>query len=305
MKQSIRVGILLVAAVLLSSAGTTSAQQTGKGDPVAKEAGVYCTGFISEVAPRVDLQIIGGEKENEVYMFNQGDVVYLNKGREDGVHSGAVYYVTRPLGEVKHPFTKKKVGYFSAELGMLQVIETHPKTSVARITVSCDTIELGDVLKPYELMTAPDKQLTGPLPRYSEGSSGLVGRIILSPDLKEYLSANQLAFIDLGNRQGVRPGDRFTIYRKITQHEGVANAPGDNIVEKRSSGYGSDRFKGGDFASNAARVSRDEVLDTRPALPRKVMGEMVILKVENTAAVGLITRTTAEVNVGDFVERAN
>jgi hypothetical protein len=43
----------------------------------------------------------------------------------------------------------------------------------------------------------------------------------------------------------------------------------------------------------------------RPPLPRKVLGELVVLKVEKGASVALITRTTAEVQIGDMIERSN
>jgi hypothetical protein len=80
---------------------------------------------------------------------------------------------------------------------------------------------------------------------------------------------------------------------------------GDDIVQEKSGGYGSDRYQGGDFSSMAPRIARKDVLHGRPALPRKVMGELIVLKVENTACIALITRTVSEVNIGDFVERVN
>ena len=307
MKQSIRVAIALAAFLFLSFSKAAPAQQgPATRDPLVKEAGIYCTGYISEVKPRTDLLVVGGEKENENYGYYQGDVVYLNKGRAAGVLAGAVYYVTRPMGKVNHPFLKDtKVGFFVREVGMLQVIEVHEKTATAQITVSCDTIELGDVLRVYEASQSPSVKDAAPMPRYSEGDNGLIGRIIMSPNYREYVSANQLVFIDLGNRQGVRPGDLFTIYRPITRREGIVKTPNDDIVQERSGGYGSDRFKGGEFSSDSAHIPRDKLMHMRPSMPRKVMGELVVLKVENTAAVALVTRTTAEVNIGDFIERAN
>src|SRR5678815_4110110 len=154
MSEPIRVAIVLTALVFLTFFKTASAQQQqapAKVEPIAREAGIYCTGFISEVSPHTDLQVVGAERENERDGYSAGDVVYLNKGREAGIQSGGVYYIIRPLGEVKHPFTKKKVGYFSRELGMLRVTEVHEKVSVAEITVSCESVEFGDVLKPYEV----------------------------------------------------------------------------------------------------------------------------------------------------------
>ena len=72
-----------------------------------------------------------------------------------------------------------------------------------------------------------------------------------------------------------------------------------------SDGYDSDRFHGGEYSIQATRVPREKVLSDRPPLPRKVLGELVVLKVEKGTSVALITRTTAEVQIGDFVQRSN
>ena len=304
MKNYLRVATGL-AAIFFVSFSAVLAQHDNDNKPVAKGVDMYCTGFISAVPPRTDLQVVGGEKENEVQTFSQGDVVYLNQGRDNGVHPGAVFDILRPMGHVKHPFTKKFMGHFVRDLGRLRVLEAHAKTATAEVVLSCDSIELGDILRPYETNLGPAKEANGPLARYSEGAGGLTGQIIMSPTYKEYLSANQVVFIDLGDRQGVQPGDQFTIYRKITNREGIVRTPNDRIVEKRSEGYGSKRFKGTVFSQATPRVSREEVMNSRPELPRKVMGDMVVLKVERSVAAALITRTVAEVNIGDFVEKTN
>ncbi len=307
MKQAARIAMVLAIFSLLSLSKATVAQQdpSDQSDPVAKRTDVYCTGFISETPLRPDLQIVGADRENLKSLFWQGDVVFLNKGREGGIQPGAVYYVIRPLGEVKHPFTKKKVGHLVRELGMLRVLEVHEKTSVAEITITCDTITFGDMLKPYEEYQGPDPRDPQPLPRYGEGSGGVTGRIIMSPNYSEYLAANRVVYIDLGSRQDVKPGDYFTIFRQIGKSERIATMPKDDIVQERSGGYGSKHYRGGDFSIESGRVPQKEVFRDRPPIPRKVLGEMVVLKVEKTTAVALITRTVAEVNIGDFVERAN
>jgi hypothetical protein len=305
MKNYVRVATGLAAILFVCFSSAVLAQHDNETKPVAKAVDMYCTGFIAAVSPRTDLQVVGGEKENEVQTFSQGDVVYLNQGRENGVHPGAVFEVLRPMGHVKHPFTKKDLGYFVRDIGRLRVLESHAKTATAEIILSCDSVELGDVLRTYETKVGPGHADRGPLPRYSEGAGGLTGQIVMSPASKEYLSANQVVFIDLGDKQGVQPGDQFTIYRKITRREGVANMPNDKIVEKRNEGYGSKRFKGTVLSQSSPRVSRSDVMDSRPELPRKVMGDLVVLKVEKTVAAALITRTVAEVNIGDLVEKNN
>lgn len=306
MKSTTRIVVALIVFLVGSLSSVVATQQSSdKSEPVARRSDIYCTGFISDAAPRVELQVIGAENENMKVTFAQGDVVFLNRGRGAGVQPGAVYYIIRPVGEVNHPFTKKKLGYYVRELGLLRVMEVGDQTSTAEITVSCDTVSLGDLLKPYEEYAGPNVGEARPLPRYGEGSGGTIGQIVMSPGFHENLSANRVVFIDLGTRQDVQPGDLFTIYREIGRREGITKVPQDKVAIDRSGGYGSDRFRGGEYSIQGTRVAQEKVARERPPLPRKVLGELVVLKVEKSASVAMITRTTAEVQIGDRIERSN
>lgn len=306
MKSTARIAIALVIflAGSLTSSVVARQQSPDQSEPIARRSDLYCTGFIAEVAPHIDLQVVGAEMENLKQTFAQNDIVFLNRGRTAGVQPGAVYYIIRPVGEVNHPFTKKKLGFLVRELGLLRVLEVGDKISTALITVSCDTIEFGDLLKPYEEIVGPSVGEAKPLPRYGEGSGGTTGQIVMSPGFHENLSANRVVYIDLGSRQDVHPGDLFTIYREIGESEGITKQPQDKVVKNHDAGYGSDRYRGGEFSIQGTRVPREDVLRDRPVLPRKVVGELVVLKVEKTASVALITRTTAEVQIGDQIERS-
>ena len=307
MKSTARMGVALVIFLVGSFTSSVVARQqsSNQPEPLARRTDIYCTGFIADTSPRVDLQVIGAEKENTRQSFAQGDVVFLNRGRGAGIQPGAVYYIIRPVGPVNHPFTKKKLGYLVRELGLLRVVEVGAQTSTAEITVSCDTVEFGDLLKPYEEYAGPNVGEAHPLPRYGEGSGGTTGQIVMSPGFHENLSANRVVYIDLGTRQDVHPGDVFTIYREIGSSEGITNPPKDKIVNGRSDGYSGDRYHGGEYSIQGTRISQAQVLRERPALPRKVLGELVVIKVEKGASVALITRTTAEIQIGDMIERSN
>jgi hypothetical protein len=289
----------------MSTAITARQQDNDQLKQVAVRSDVYCTGYISDAAPQTDLKIVGAEKENIKYTYSQGDIVFLNRGRGAGMQPGAVFYVVRPIGEVHHPETKKRLGYYVRELGLVRVLEVQDQTSTAEVTVSCDMMEFGDLLRPFEEKTAPTVREVRPLPRYSEGTQGTSGQIVMSPGFHETLSANRLVFLDVGERQDVHPGDYFTIYRNYTQREGIVRTPQYDVVQKKNSDYGSERWRGGEYSIQASGESREKVIRTRPPMPRKVVGELVVIKCENNTSVGVITRTTAEVNVGDRVERSN
>ena len=222
MKSTARVAIALIAFLVgsLSNSVVARQQNSSENQPVARSSDIYCTGFIADISPRADLQIVGAEKENMKVIFAQGDIVFLNRGRRAGIQPGAVYFVIRPVGEVKHPFTKKRLGYYVRELGSLRVIEVGDQTSTAEIAVSCDTIEFGDLLKPYEEYAGPTAGEGRPLPRFGEGSGGTTGQIVMSPGYHEHLSANQVVFIDLGTRQDVHPGDSVHYLSRDRQARG-------------------------------------------------------------------------------------
>jgi hypothetical protein len=274
-------------------------------DTVSKRTDIYCTGYITESTLWPEAMVIGGEKENFQYSFSQGDIVFMNKGREEGVRSGAVYYIIRPLGKLKHPSDKKrKLGTYVREIGMLRVIQVNDKTATAQVTVSCDMVEMGDLLKPYEEKVAPEPRQGEPLILHGDSSGDISGQIVMARNNREYVATNDIVYIDLGERQGVKEGDYFTIYHKITsKRENVGAFPNDKIDQWRSRGYESDHWRGGDFSNQSVAKERKKILNNRPAIPRKVLGEMIVLKVEKGTAVALVTRTVAEVNIGDRVER--
>lgn len=277
-------------------------------DAVAKRTDVYCAGYITESLSFPHLRLIGAERENLVNSYVQGDIVFLNEGREQGIRSGQSYYIVRPLGTVRHPFSKQKqkLGTYMREVGMLRVIQVNEKTATAEVTVSCDTIELGDLLRPYEQQVAPEPRPGQPLALHGPGSGDVAGQIVLARNSREYLAANDVVYIDLGMTQGIKEGDYFTIYHRIIdRRENVTRSPKDKIDQWRSEGYESDHWRGGTFSNQGLNKEREKVINERPEIPRKVVGEMIVLKVEKGTATCLITRTTGEVNIGDKVERSN
>ena len=263
---------------------------------------VNYTGYIAEETPRVDMQIVGAEEESIHKWFSPGAIVYIDKGREGGVLPGAVYQIIRPMGPFKHPFTQKKMGFFVRELGFLRVIDVQDKISVAQITEANDTITYGDLLRPYKEYVAPQPRNSQPLARYGVGSGGIKGQIILSRGYFEYLGTNQIVFIDLGEKQGVKPGDYFSIFRQPGKEESMATFNDDDPVVKSNSGYESDKYRGGVYSNDSSRVPQEKVWKNRPAMPRKVVGELMVLRVEKGTAIGVITSNTQEIHVGDHIE---
>jgi hypothetical protein len=266
-----------------------------------------CTGFISEVPIKSSLKLVGSNVELQSYAFTQGHAVYLDKGLEQGIKPGTVYAIVRPMGEMKQPFTKRSLGYYVKQVGLLTVESVQGGTSRAIITESCNEIWVSDLLIPYEPATDTRAEeirvAASKIPDSIIPDSTITkGQIVLARDMREYLGTNDIVFVDIGAGKGVHPGDSFTIYRPVGQSEGFVPYLDQGVQSAHQSSYGSDRYRGGEYSVDTPVTPRDKIEETRPTLPRKVVGQLVLLKVDKNASVARIVQINEEVNVGDYVQ---
>ena len=283
---------------------------------VANKTDLYCAGFIQYPAQRNPLEIVGGEQEQEQRIFVEGDYVYINAGSQQGIQIGQEFSVIRPRGRFTSKFTKKKggLGVFTQELGQLRVIDVKDRVSVATIKTSCEAILLGDLLTPVPQRVAPVERTEGTFDRFSDPTGKQRGRLVLARDSREMPGSSQIVFIDLGAEDNIKPGDYFTIYRPVGTGN-ITRFRDEEIVRNARGGYESERFKGGKFSNQAQRTTNPEgtgiinqtaqtheIKRRRPPLPRKVVGELVVINVQARTAAAIITHVAQEVHTGDYVE---
>ena len=282
-----------------------------------------CAGYI-EYAPAPNRrQIIGGEQEQEQRTFSRGDVVFINVGSANGIVSvGTEYSVIRPRGQFRSPFAEKRgfLGVYTQEVGRIRVMQVREEISVAEVLGTCNELLLGDMLRADPVRTAPLRRTEeSNLDRFATPTGKQTGRIVLAQDGREMISRDQIVFIDLGAEDNVRPGEYLTIFRptgtgNITRRRFAAGLDREPAIAA-SRGFESDTYRGGRFSNQAQRVERPnengvygpiqtspEVRARRPALPRKIVGEMIILSVQRRTAAAIITRVAEEVHTGDYVE---
>lgn len=284
--------------------------------PVTGKSNLYCAGFIQYAPAPNDLQIIGGEEEQEQRIYGFGDYVYINAGSQNGVREGQEYIVIRPRGQFKSRHSKKKgwLGVYTQEIGGLKVVRVKEQVSVALVTASCDDLLMGDLLRAAPQRVAPLQRQEVRLDRFSDPTGKPKGRIVLARDLREMITRDQVVFIDLGSEDNLRPGDYLTIYRPLGRGN-ITRFRDEEVTPTANSGFGSDIYKGGKFSNKAQRVkdpnntgifgpmiTSPQIKDNRPRMPRKVVGEMVVLSVQMRTATAVITRVAQEVHTGDYVE---
>ena len=288
---------------------------------VACKSSLYCAGYISYPRLPEMPEIVGAQEEQEQRTYADGDVVYLNAGSQQGIKEGQNFQIIRPRGDVKGVHKEKRgfLGTYIQEIGQLQVFKVRENTSVAQITFTCDAALLGDLLATVPDRESPLQRAEGNFDRFADPSGKQTGRLMMARDSREMVTRNDVVYIDLGAEDKVSRGDYLTIYRPFGTGN-ITRVDNEEMARNRATGFQSDRFRGGGFSNQATRakdstafrdtpgryrykpITTREVKRHRPLMPRKIVGEMVIIDVQARTATAIITRTVAEVHTGDWVE---
>jgi hypothetical protein len=203
--------------------------------PLGAETDIYCSGYVSEAAEQFPYAIAGSEYDNLVPKItfgtsslneitgpatarvdlSTGDIVYLSGGSMQGLSPGMLFAVVGPEQPVIHPATGKVFGTFYPYHGRVRVLSVQETTAIGEIVLSCDAIQLGDRLRPFEPEPVPLGRLTAQRPvnlPVSEAKLANAPVILFSQNIIS-LGQDHVVFIDRGADQNVTPGDTFTIYR--------------------------------------------------------------------------------------------
>src|SRR5215217_6374444 len=197
--------LLLSLACLLPFAFKTNAQtpaptpqlvMPGQNEPlrVAGKSSLYCAGYIRyQRLPRMP-EIVGAEEEQEQHTYSDGDVVYLNAGSRYGLKEGQTFQIVRPRGDVKGVY-REKVGFLGTyvqDIGQLQVFKVREETSAAKITFTCDSALLGDLLVDVPVLVSPVARAEANLDRFADPSGKQVGRLMMARASHELLTRNDV-----------------------------------------------------------------------------------------------------------------
>ena len=178
--------------------------------PVSEEDTIQCAAFITD---REDegFRIFESEREFEVKkMASPGDVVYLNRGRSDGIQAGDEFYTRERVRRVGGH------GWLINTTGWLRVLAVQDETATAVITQACRDILQGAYLVPFEPIPVPLVPYMDPVDRLTPETGRDQGTIIASlTDVIDLGAVGQghLVSIDLGQDDGIIPGSIFTVFR--------------------------------------------------------------------------------------------
>jgi hypothetical protein len=236
---------------------------------------------------------ISGTEEDEVNNYSHaGQLVYLSGPGVASLKVGELYTVVRPEGIIRDPAAGALVGIYHKELGTLRIEATRPDGATASVASSCNAILKGDLLVP--VVSKPAVTFSGKL---SDGltpfpDKGLMSDIVLGKNGIKEMAAGDICYIDLGSHDGVKPGDRFTVYRPQPPFE-----PRHLEVDGSNAGYSYKRYRSYEY-----RRVLISALSGRTVPPR-VLGDLVVVDVQETTAVAKIINSLAEIHPGDVVVR--
>ncbi len=174
--------------------------------PIIDRFSMLSAGFVNEEETG---DIITGAREKGKSIFGYDDVVYVSMRDAGNVKIGEKFLIFTHLHNVRHPKTRKNFGKLIKGLGILQITAKDPAADVltARITLSFDAIEKGNMLTPYQ----------EPVPIYNSSqkkAKDISGYILEVTDRRSINAQTDVVYIDRGKADGVEAGDRFVVYEE-------------------------------------------------------------------------------------------
>ncbi len=265
-------------------------------------ADIYCSGFISkQILPDANF-IAGGLETPSTTKFTRGDVVYLYGS---GYTAGAEYQILRALRDVNEyemfPGQKKllkETGQPYEEVGRIKVVDTRSHTAIARVEYACDGINPGDTAVPFAEKLTVAFHAPVRFDMFLPSSSKLSGRIVMGKDFDSQFGTGHKVYINLGANQGVHVGDYF---RAVRSYDADLSDPVDSLSFKAAIAEDT-QMKTPSVDPKLWTKSNGPVIHVRD-LPRRAVGEIVIIGVTPTTATGMVVFSMEDVHAGDSVEK--
>lgn len=270
-------------------------------------ADLYCAGFINkQLLPNSNFVAGGLNTPNTTKFINQ-DIIYL-MGK--GYQTGQEYTVVRELKDPNRyelfagqDAMLKAMGQPYAELGRVRIVDTRHKAAIANIEFSCEPIDPGDILIPFTEKAAVSYHMPVRFDRFAPANSATSGRIVLAKDFDSELGTGATVYMNVGANQGVKVGDYFRAVRAYTADlkdpvDSLSFA-GYDVVEDTQKRPPS--LEPGRFSNIFNRRTQGPVIHVAD-LPRRSVGEIVILTTTPTTATGMVVFALEDIHLGDGVE---
>jgi hypothetical protein len=251
---------------------------------------VYCSNFITSDHGGEGAYLISGEESRSKLIFVLRDLVYINQGSNQGVRVGDRYSVFRAETDPdKVPWFKwqdklrKAMGIFYKDTGQLRVVNVQPNVSTAEVTFTCDYMQRGDLVRPFQERPSPPYKPASQFDIFAPVSGKSVGMLIFGKDFAQTYGKLSSVYVNLGTNQGVHVGD----YLRVFRYQGSHAETSPNFTDFQYAMYG--------YGTTPVRYQWNE-------LPRDVIGEGIVINTGPNSSTILVTLGRYDMYAGDYVE---
>jgi len=251
---------------------------------------VNCSGFVTDQKVSEEFRLVSGEQSNYKLTFTGGDYVYINRGQDKGVRVGDRFFVVRAddyVGRTQwfkwQDKLMRAMGTQYIDAGQVRVVNVQPKVAIAQIIFSCDYMQRGDIVLPYQERPIPPFKEAATFDHFAPVSGKPMAMVVAGKDHSAALGKNSTVYINLGSNQGVKTGDYFRIFR----YQGSTAETVPQTKDYQFTMYG--------FGSAPQRYSWND-------LPREILGEGIVFSVSRNSSTVMITVSSSEIYAGDYVE---
>jgi hypothetical protein len=278
------------------AAGTAAAQR--QADPMQVSAPPqppsysdrYCAGFITPESISTSNYVAEGIETPHATRYGTGDIVFLHGGSvmQPGAQFAVVRHSRDPNPKEVFPGQRsllRGMGRAYADMGRVRVLQVQSDTAIAQVEFSCDAIVPGDLLVPFVEKPEVPRRAETSFNRFALPPSRVNARIAMSRDFGMLASTGNIVYLSAGSSQGVRPGD---VFRAVRGYPRGREEEVDALTYKSPAGE-----------PTQVRVPRTIQYER---LPRRILGEMVVLSVSSTSSTAMVTLALEEMQMGDAVE---
>jgi hypothetical protein len=257
---------------------------------VVNPSEMACVGSIQDRALPLDVYIAGVEMEGTATFAVEGQILYLNGPKVSSLKPGTIQQVVRPEGKVRDPKSGDKVGLYYRDIGTIRIEDVDQDKATATVQASCQAMLKGDVIVPQ--VPKPEVEFNGELSNELTRlpDHGLVGSVLLGKEDGRELGAGNFCFLGLGGRDGIKPGDRLTVFRSY---------PPFNSKDLNVEGSSANRSYS-PVANYVYRMNLISLLHKRK-LPPRILGDIVVVEAGDKVSTGKIINSISEIHVGDLI----
>jgi hypothetical protein len=145
----------------------------------------------------------------------------------------------------------------------------------------------GDIAVPFQERPRPEFKHTT-FEQFAAANGKTTGRIVMGRDLDTFIGMRRVVYLNVGEAQGVKPGDYFRVTREYTA---IMGNPAESLP-----------FYAPAYDDTQKNPSTFSVQKQAGELPRRSVGELMVLNTTANTSTALTTFTQEDIHLGDEVE---